>query len=112
MTCVIALRDGDEIYMGADSAGVSGTSLQIRKDPKIYRVRATPGEMLVGYTTSFRMGQILGYSLTPPIYDPATPLERYMVTTFIDAVRDALKRGGVAKKDNEVESGGDFLIAY
>lgn len=62
MTCVVALRHDGVIYMGCDSAGVGGYSRSNRLDPKIYRV----GEMLIGFTTSFRMGQLLGYSLTLP----------------------------------------------
>lgn len=39
MTCVVALKlDDGRVLMGADSAGVSGLSLEIRSDPKIYRV--------------------------------------------------------------------------
>lgn len=52
MTCVVALKHDGRVYMGADSAGVGGYSLQIRNDPKIYRVK----DLLFGFTTSFRMG--------------------------------------------------------
>lgn len=109
MTCVVALRHEGVIYMGCDSAGVGGWySRQNRVDPKIYRV----GEMLIGFTTSFRMGQLLGYSLTAPHHHPDVPIEKYMATTFVDAVRACLKAGGWASKDKEVEIGGNFLVAY
>jgi hypothetical protein len=35
-----------------------------------------------------------------------------MATTFIDAVRDCLKAHGYAKKKEEQESGGTFLVGY
>lgn len=108
MTCIVALRHEGVIYMGCDSAGVGGYSRQNRMDPKIYRV----GEMLIGFTTSFRMGQLLGYSLTPPRHRADVPVENYMATAFINAVRDCLKTGGWAEKDKEVERGGTFLVAY
>ncbi len=108
MTCIVALKHEDVIYMGADSAGVGGLSLTVRNDPKIYRV----GEVLFGFTTSFRMGQLLGYSFRMPLRDPVITVEKFMVTDFIDAVRTCLKNGGYAKKDNEVEHGGTFLVAY
>jgi ATP-dependent protease HslVU (ClpYQ) peptidase subunit len=108
MTCVVALRHENKIYMGCDSAGVGGYSRSNRLDPKIYRV----GEMLIGFTTSFRMGQLLGYSLTPPKHHADVPIENYMTTSFIDSVRACLKGGGWAEKDKDQERGGTFLVAY
>jgi ATP-dependent protease HslVU (ClpYQ) peptidase subunit len=109
MTCVIALKLGNgRVLMGADSAGVAGHSLMTRVDPKIYKV----GKMLIGFTTSFRMGQLLRYGLTPPKHHDDVPIERYMATEFVDAVRTCLKSGGYAKKENEVEQAGTFLVAY
>lgn len=108
MTCVVALRDQGVIYMGCDSAGVGGYSRSNRMDPKIYRV----GAMLIGFTTSFRMGQLLGYSLTLPRHHADVPVENYMATAFIDAVRNCLKAGGWAEKDKDQERGGNFLVGY
>lgn len=109
MTCVVALRHEGVIYMGCDSAGVGGWyNRQNRMDPKIYRV----GEMLIGFTTSFRMGQLLGYSLTLPKHYAEVTIETYMATLFINAVRDCLKAGGWAHKEKESEVGGVFLVGY
>jgi ATP-dependent protease HslVU (ClpYQ) peptidase subunit len=108
VTCVVALRHEGVIYMGCDSAGVGGYSRSNRLDPKIYRV----GEMLIGFTSSFRMGQLLGYSLTLPRHHPDDAIEKYMATQFVNAVRECLKSGGWAKKENEQEECGFFLVAY
>lgn len=108
MTCIVALKDNGAIWMGADSAGVGGYGLTQRADPKIYRV----GHMLIGFTSSFRMGQLLGYKLKVPDHDPRMPVEKYMATEFIDACRTCLKEGGFAGKEKEVESAGTFLVAY
>jgi ATP-dependent protease HslVU (ClpYQ) peptidase subunit len=108
LTCIVALRNKDRIYMGADSAGVGGYSRSNRMDPKIYRV----GAMLIGFTTSFRMGQLLGYSLALPHHHADVGVEKYMATAFITAVRDCLKGGGWAEKEKEQERGGTFLVAY
>jgi hypothetical protein len=109
VTCIVALRDGDTVYMGCDSAGVGDYSRQNRLDPKIYRVA---DEMLIGFTTSFRMGQLLGYSLSLPKHHADVSIETYMATCFINAVRDCLKAGGWAEKDKDQERGGTFLAAY
>lgn len=107
MTCVAALVHDNTVYMGADSAGVSRYDLVVRADQKVFM----NGEFLIGFTSSFRMGQLLRYALKPPKFRPdEKELYEYMVTDFVDAVRDCLKKGGYAQKDNEEEIGGCFLV--
>jgi ATP-dependent protease HslVU (ClpYQ) peptidase subunit len=108
MTCIVAIKKDSVVYMGADSAGVAGYDLVVRNDPKIYQV----GEFLFGFTGSFRMGQLLGYSMPKLIKEEAMPIHQFMVTTFIDTVRQVLKDGGFASKKDENESGGTFLVGY
>lgn len=109
MTCIVAVKSKDgSIVMGSDAAGSDSWSLIVLKDPKIYRV----GSMLIGFTTSFRMGQLLGHSLSLPEHHNDVPVEKYISTTFMNAVRGCLKDGGWAKRENDTESGGNFLIAY
>lgn len=94
--------------MGGDSAGVAGWSLTIRADQKVFR----NGPMLFGFTTSFRMGQLLRYALVVPERNPNMDVERFMSTLFIDAVRQCLKDHGWAEKDKDSERGGEFLVGY
>lgn len=108
MTCIVALKENGRVWMGADSAGVGGYSLHLRRDPKIYRV----GGLLLGFTSSFRMGQLLGYKLRIPDHDPRVAVEKWMATEFIDACRTCFKDGGWMRKDHDVEEAGFFLVAY
>ena len=108
MTCIAAVVHDGTVYMGADSAGVSGLALAVRRDPKIYRV----GEFLFGFTSSFRMGQLLGYKVSPPQHHGEWDADRYMTTVFIDALRDTFKTGGYARTDNGAEVAGEFLVGY
>lgn len=108
MTCVIALKSEGIVYMGADSAGSNGWTIRSRADQKIYKV----GAFMFGFTTSFRMGQLLGHAFASPDRDPRMPTEKFMTTAFIDAVRNCLKNGGWARKESENEVGGNFLVAY
>lgn len=97
MTCIVAVTDGETIVMGADSAGAAGTELMLRADPKVFR----RGEYLVGFTTSFRMGQILrfGAELPPPPREAhGEDLERFLVTEVVEAVRAEFKARGFGKK--------------
>ena len=108
MTVIAGVVDGDHVYIGGDSAGISGWDLTVRKDPKVFR----NGRFVMGFTTSFRMGQLLRYSLTPPEQPNGMDAHEYMSTLFVDAVRDCLKQGGYAGKENEVEHAGTFLVGF
>lgn len=57
MTCIIGYNDkeNEKIYMIGDSAGVSNLDVTVRSDKKVF----FNGDFLFGFTTSFRMGQIL-----------------------------------------------------
>lgn len=105
MTCIAGLVHDGRTYLAGDSAGCSSWSLTVRKDQKVFK----NGSYVMGFTTSFRMGQLLQYAFAPP--EPYTEdLHGFMCTIFTDAVRQCLKDGGFAKKDKEQEEGGTFLV--
>lgn len=108
MTCIVGLVHDGDVYLGGDSAGVAGLDVTVRADRKVVR----NGDFLFGFTTSFRMGQLLGFRLSPPARAPEADIFRFMVVDFIDAVRGCLKDGGYAQRVNDIESGGNFLVAY
>ena len=108
MTCIVGIAQGGKVYMGGDSAGVGGYDLTIRADRKVF----INDGFLMGFTSSFRMGQLLQYALKPPHPQEKADLMRFMATEFIDVVRNTLKAGGYASKENETESGGCFLVGY
>lgn len=57
------------------------------------------------------MGQLLHYNLIPPAPpENSTNLERFMVVEFVEQVRKTLIDGGLAKKEDNVEQGGQFLV--
>ena len=108
MTCIVGLVHEGRVWMGADSAGVSGYQLQTRTDAKVF----VHDNMVIGFTSSFRMGQLLHYAFTPPPRALGVDLHHYMVVDFIDAVRECLRDGGYARKEDEQEQGGNFLVGY
>ena len=109
MTCIVGLTELGTVYIGGDSAGVNSRfDLAIRADQKVF----INGPFVMGFTSSFRMGQLLRYKLTPPERYESQDLYNFMVTAFIDAVRACLKTGGLMRKENEVEQGGFFLVGY
>ncbi|MDX2273375.1 MAG: hypothetical protein NW237_15685 [Cyanobacteriota bacterium] len=110
MTCIVGWADpqGQRVCIGGDSAAMSGLNLMVRADEKVFR----NGEMLFGCTTSFRMTQLLRFSLRIP----SQPVEKgdyeFLCTDVVDAIRACLKVGGFARLENGVERGGSFIIGY
>ncbi|MFG2589063.1 hypothetical protein [Streptomyces sp. NPDC048438] len=104
MTVIVGLVQQGRVHLAGDSAGASGYQLTVRRDPKVFR----NGPYVMGFTDSFRMGQLLHHALQAP--HPTGNLDRFMVTTFVDALRTCLKDGGWARKDSEQEEAGTFLV--
>ena len=106
MSCVVGYRTKDYVIIGADSCAISGYVNRSRKDLKIFQ----NGPCLIGCVGSFRMMNLLHYSLAIP-ERKKMDVDRWMNTVFIDVVRECLKDGGYAKKENNVECGGQFMAA-
>jgi hypothetical protein len=109
VTCIVGIADKSGVYIGGDSAGVGGHySLSVRADTKVFR----NGPFIMGFTSSFRMGQLLAHSFSAPARKQGQDSYAYMVTDFIDAVRACLKAGGYAERHSDAERGGTFLVGY
>jgi hypothetical protein len=110
MTCIVGLVSQGRVYIGGDSAGVAGGyGLVVRNDRKVFK----NGDFVMGFTTSFRMGQLLAFNFHPPKPRQGVDVFAYMVTDFIDAARATMKSGGFARvKDSTSEEGGTFLVGY
>ena len=106
MTCIVGIAKDGCVWIGGDSAGVSGHQLTIRRDPKVFRV----GELLIGFTSSFRMGQALMFGWTPPRLTDRDDLFAWMCTEFIDSVRARFGAAGFRHTEHGVERGGEFLV--
>ena len=114
MTCIVALTDGKTVWIGGDAAGVNATdmTISVRADQKVSVHDENGVSWGFGFTTSYRMGQIIRYHLTLP---PITKKDKedlfgYMVSKFIPELRDVLTRGGVAMSTNGVETCGEFIV--
>ena len=109
MTCIVGIRDKNWVTIGGDSAGVAGYQTQIRKDPKVFKKEE---KMIFGFTSSFRMGELLQFKLKLPKHPKGKEDYEYMCTDFIDAVMKCLEDNHYALvKDNQMR-GGTFLVGY
>lgn len=108
MTCIVGIVEDGKVYIGGDSAGVAGWAVTPRKDVKVFKT----GEYLIGFTSSFRMGQLLRFSFAPPARTDGHSDEQHMMTAFVDAARQCFKDGGYLTVEKSVEEGGFFLVGY
>ena len=87
MTCIVGLIDGRRVWMGGDSAGVSGLDITVRADAKVFR----NGDFLIGFTSSFRMGQLLAFHMG--LFHMAKTATVLMGMLVLVGVVDALSHG-------------------
>ena len=101
--------------MGGDSAASdekSGLIIQTT-DAKVFK----SGQYGIGYVDSFRMGQILQYNWTPPVYKPTAGfknLDKFMRTKFVESVKASYLEHGYGKfggATDDGDEGGIILIA-
>lgn len=112
MTCIVGLKYEGVTYIGADSLGANSWSKIQRKDKKVFRLKDTD-KALIGFTSSYRMGQLLMYSegLIDKRDEPSIDHE-YLVTKTVPAIIKQLESGGFVKNDDGQKEGGQFLLAY
>lgn len=107
MTCIVGLASAGKVYIGGDSAGVGpGWSLNVRADRKVFR----NGGFIMGFTHTFRMGQLLQYTFTPPVRQVGQDLMAYMARDFAEAVRQCMKTAGHATQKDGADYCGQFLV--
>ena len=110
MTCVVGIADGKAVWIGADTIAVSGWDKRISLVKKVF----VDSQFIVGYTSSFRMGQILQYHIDwkdlRETYINTEDKLGCMVTTLIPMVREQFKELGFSKISDNEEEGGIFMI--
>jgi ATP-dependent protease HslVU (ClpYQ) peptidase subunit len=115
MTCIVALINENKVLLGGDAAASdekTGLIFQ-RTDAKVFKV----GQFGIGYVDSFRMGQILQYYWTPPIYKPTSGyrnLDKFIRTKFVESIKDVFKEygyGNFSQATEDGDQGGIFIIA-
>lgn len=117
MTCIVGVRiPGEGAVLGADSLGGNSASWDDIASPKLYQPRLW---LALGFTTSWRYGQVLGHELTialPPdqichrMLDEQGVLH-WAVRTLVPTMRTVLKDAGYATRENEHESAGTAVVA-
>ena len=130
MTCVIAYKDKDRVYIGADSLSSSLQTMEkhSRKDNKVFRLKDRD-DILIGFCGSYRMGQLLQSTRgllqyqeesEEPYEDGKTTLVvkevedldyDAMIEVFVPNVIALFKEGDFAVQSEAGLYGGNFIVA-
>lgn len=112
MTCIVGVVHKTGVYLGGDSAGVGDVedaSLSITAHPKVF----VNGKFIMGFTSSFRMGQLLQYVFKPPSKRSGMNDMEYMVSVFIPSLRKCFEKSGFGRiEEGRDNSGGTFLVGF
>ena len=107
MTCIVGLENKGKVYIGGDSAAVANSNLQLINFPKVF-IREN---LIIGYTWSFRMGQIIQYTDKDyPVQSEYSSPESYLIKAFVPFLQEILKDGGWLREKDSRQEGGQFLI--
>lgn len=114
MTCIVGLIDNGITYLGGDSCGSNGYNGDTYRQPKVFHCKDT-NNAVIGYTSSFRMGQLLMYA--KDLFDELSISKdeinhEYLVTRFIPNVQKVFSNGGFEENKNGIKSSGEFLLGY
>lgn len=134
MTCIIGIETEQGVILAGDTQGTSNHDVTDRLDGKVFEAPCyiDAPRVVIGFTSSYRMGQLLRYVLpwkellapedteteanpwrlslsVNPRHDRDAAM-RWMVTKFIPAVRKTMKDNGYLKVENNEETGGMFLV--
>jgi hypothetical protein len=112
-TCIVGLAEDGKVWIGGDSASIHKDTLRLftRKDEKVF-IRTGPDNTswIFGYTTSYRMGQLIRYVLELPALDDRNNIQSFMVKKFIPALQKCLSENGYQQKEKDQVKGGAFLV--
>lgn len=106
MTCIIAFHHNDRVVLAGDKIAVSGCQKTISQQPKVFH----NGDFMIGYTSSFRMGQILKFKWQPPKIKKGQTAENYLHTDTIDSIRKVFEDNWFLDKTKN--GWGTFIICY
>lgn len=108
MTLIVGIKTKGGVLLAADSLASNGHTKRERADAKYY---AYNKRVAIGYTTSYRFGQIASWHVSPGKPKRDDDEFEWAVKTYIPALRAALKDHGWLKTKDGQEEGGSLLLA-
>ena len=107
MTIIVGYKHEGNVYLGGDSQGSAGYDSVVRLDEKVFVAHS----IAYGFTSSYRMGQILRYHSKKIVHtDRTNDLPAYIVKRLVPMWRKIMAKNGVLYTDGGEETGGNFLV--
>jgi ATP-dependent protease HslVU (ClpYQ) peptidase subunit len=104
MTCIIGLKTENSIYIAGDSSGHTDGVIENYKTSKVVKIATKNNkELLIGFSGSFRLGDILKYKIQYPKISKNN-IESDLVNKLIPIIQDTIEN-----EDNI--SKGEFMLA-
>lgn len=104
----IACQDGN-VILGADSLASDSDSRFVVKTPKLWRLvlreRGKRRDLVIGYTTSFRMGDLLRVHMGNVSVRQGLDAEEFLIAEFVPALREHSRKPDEARQRIEAYCG-------
>lgn len=111
MTCIVGMVEDNAVWMAADSCGSDGHRYAIREKSKLFEIGHDRHRLLVGVTGSFLMADYLRFRADiAPRNERSQDLDRWIRTTFVDAVRAAADAAGELKNENGIKEIAGWIL--
>jgi len=120
MTCIVGIVASNGVVLASDSLGSGGGRKQEYATAKLITLEAAEQvtdleykkiQIGLGYTSSFRMGDILKHLFTPPLVKKDVDIENYMVSEFVPAIISCFDDHHYTMTEKGKKEGGNFLVA-
>lgn len=108
MTCIVGIEYNGKVFLGGDRCSSNEHIKTIVDRPKVFH----NGPILVGYTDSFRIGDLLQYHLSPAKRPKILSDEEYVYMVLVEQIRELMKDKGFSMVSENAETGGNCLIGY
>jgi ATP-dependent protease HslVU (ClpYQ) peptidase subunit len=106
MTCIIGLQHEGKVYIGADGLTCFGSTRAFDTRHKVYK----SGSFLIGNSGDVRFNDLVRYAFEIPTDESGAYDMRYMVRSFVPALRTALRDAGAMGKDDDKDTAGGWLL--
>lgn len=118
MTCIVAVKDGNNIWMGSDSfVGTShGTKHQIKNSKTYTETLACGTRLIFGFCGYLKTKDIIQFTKKPSIDIIGEvnylDLKEYIITKLIPSISSSLENYGFLKREDSIASMNDssFLL--
>lgn len=109
MTCIVALKKDGVCYLAGDRMASNGFCKSSYAQPKVFK----NGKFMFGYTTSFRMGQLLEHCWNPPARQEGEAEKEYLFNSVIPSIKRLFKDNDWEDSGSDPENrGGTFIMAF